>query len=187
MSRFGQTPKQHLLPVGVRRLSQLVLWTTGENDSDQWKKGKKRSPGLTHSPLSTASTSLSMASRIIRGQIKNWAHLRGWRTDGIQWGAEQPRQRERTQGRQEQSDADRCVSQTTEWSVKSTSHASRLPWPIRLCYCCWQTCLIKIIWYPLRQENHSHTSKKASVYHDVLSNQHHRWERNNCWATRECR
>lgn len=25
VSRFGQTAKQHLLPVGVRRLSQLVL------------------------------------------------------------------------------------------------------------------------------------------------------------------
>lgn len=44
VSRFGQTAKQHLLPVGVRRLSQLVLWTTGENDSDQWKKRKKK-PG----------------------------------------------------------------------------------------------------------------------------------------------
>lgn len=30
---------------------------------------------LYRSPLSTASTSLSMASSIIRGQMKNWAHL----------------------------------------------------------------------------------------------------------------
>lgn len=29
----------------------------------------------THLPLSTASTSLSTASSIIRGQMKNWAHL----------------------------------------------------------------------------------------------------------------
>ncbi len=45
VSRFGQTAKQHLLPVGVRRLGQLVLWKTEgeteklhttEKDSDQW-------------------------------------------------------------------------------------------------------------------------------------------------------
>lgn len=45
VSRFGQTAKQHLLPVGVRRFSQLVLWKTeGETeklettakDGEQW-------------------------------------------------------------------------------------------------------------------------------------------------------
>lgn len=112
VSRFGQTAKQHLLPVGVRRLSQLVLWKTeGETeklettakDGEQWcaKELHEESSAMQlmkslklkfnfsarrideqrrqDSPLSTASTSLSMASRIIRGQMKNWAHLRGRR------------------------------------------------------------------------------------------------------------
>lgn len=40
--RFGQTPKQHLLPVGVRRLSQLVLWRT-EGETEKLKTIKKDS------------------------------------------------------------------------------------------------------------------------------------------------
>ena len=60
----------------VRRTKQCGWWKkslTPEYDlTSQHGDAQRRQD----SPLSTASTSLSMASRIIRGQMKNWAHLR---------------------------------------------------------------------------------------------------------------
>lgn len=56
VSRFGQTAKQHLLPVGVRRLSQLVLWRDRRRDginsrrqeviNGVWKKPHEEKPAM---------------------------------------------------------------------------------------------------------------------------------------------
>ena len=45
VSRFGQTAKQHLLPVGVGRLSQLVLWQT-EGEMEKKHQGDRETRWL---------------------------------------------------------------------------------------------------------------------------------------------